>query len=181
MNTREAAVAELERRIGHTFADRELLERALTHSSVGKGARKVSDNERLEFLGDRVLNLIVAEHIVQALPEAPEGELAKLMNSLVNYHACARAARKAGLPDALRVDASATKVGARDNDRVLGDACEALIAALYRDAGLEGARQFVVTFWGGSWTTSTARPRIPRPGCRNGPWPRACRCPSTAP
>ena len=151
MNTREAAVAELERRIGHTFGDRELLERALTHSSVGKGARKVSDNERLEFLGDRVLNLVVAEHIVQALPDAPEGELAKLMNSLVNYHACARAARKAGLPDALRVDASATKVGARDNDRVLGDACEALIAALYIDGGLEAARAFFLKFWEGEF------------------------------
>lgn len=147
MNARADAVAELQRAIGHSFADPELLERALTHASVGKGARKVRDNERLEFLGDRVLNLIVAEHIVQELPDAPEGELAKLMNSLVNYHACARAARRAGLPAALRVDASATKVGARDNDRVLGDACEALIAALYRDAGLDAARAFVNTFW----------------------------------
>jgi len=147
MNTRELAVAELERRIGHAFSDRELLERALTHASVGKGAQKVFDNERLEFLGDRVLNLVVAEHIVQQLPEASEGDLSKLMARLVNYHACAEAARAAGLPDALRVDASATKVGARDNDRVLGDACEALIAALYRDAGLEAVRSFVLAFW----------------------------------
>ena len=146
--SRAGVIAALERRLGHVFEDRLLLERALTHASKLGLGRAVRHNEGLEFLGDRVLNLIVAEHIVQALPEAPEGELAKLMNSLVNYHACARAARKAGLPDALRVDASATKVGARDNDRVLGDACEALIAALYRDAGLEGARQFVVTFWG---------------------------------
>jgi ribonuclease-3 len=147
MNVRAAAVAALEERIGHEFEDRELLERALTHSSVGKGATKIRHNERLEFLGDRVLNLIIAEHIVHELPEATEGELSKLMARLVNYHACAEAARAAGLDAALRVDASATKVGVRKNDRVLGDACEALIAALYRDAGIEAARRFVMTFF----------------------------------
>jgi ribonuclease-3 len=147
VNARAAAVEALQARIGHAFADRELLERALTHSSVGQGAKKVRDNERLEFLGDRVLNLIVAEHIAEALPEASEGELSKLMASLVNYHACAEAARAAGLDAALRVDASATKVGVRQNDRVLGDACEALIAALYREGGLETARGFVITFF----------------------------------
>ena len=147
MNRRDAAVAELQGRIGHSFADRELLERALTHSSVGNGATKVRHNERLEFLGDRVLNLIVAEHLAQLQPEAREGVLSKLMNQLVNYQACAEVARAMGLPDALRVDASATKVGARDNDRVLGDACEALIAALYIDAGLEAARGFVLMAW----------------------------------
>lgn len=147
MNARVAAVAELERRVGYSFEDRELLEHALTHASVGKGAVKVRDNERLEFLGDRVLNLIVAEHIMEQRPELTEGELSKLMSRLVDYRACARAARLAGLPEALRVDASATRVGVRDNDRVLGDGCEALIAALYRDGGLPAARRFVMTFW----------------------------------
>jgi ribonuclease-3 len=162
MNTRDAAIAELEARIGHVFADRDLLEQALTHASVGKGAQKVSDNERMEFLGDRVLNLIVAEHIVQALPEAAEGELSKLMSRLVNYHACAEAARAAGLPDALRVDASATKVGARDNDRVLGDACEALIAALYREGGLDAARRFITSFWADKFAHLDAPVRDPK-------------------
>jgi len=147
MNARIAAVAELERRIGHSFADRALLERALTHGSVTKGSARIRDNERLEFLGDRVLNLAVAEQLMTLRPEATEGELSKLMNQLVNYRACADAARRAGLRDALRVDASATKIGARDNERVLGDACEALIAALYLDAGFPAARQFVVAFW----------------------------------
>jgi len=147
MNTRVVAIAELERRIGHSFADRDLLERALTHGSVTKGSAKIRDNERLEFLGDRVLNLAVAEQLMTLRPEATEGELSKLMNQLVNYRACADAARRAGLRDALRVDASATKIGARDNQRVLGDACEALIAALYLDAGFPAARQFVTTFW----------------------------------
>lgn len=147
MNTRIAAIAELERRIGHSFADRALLERALTHGSVSKGSAKIGDNERLEFLGDRVLNLAVAEQLMRLRPEASEGALSKLMNQLVNYHACADAARRAGLRDALRVDASASKIGARDNDRVLGDACEALIAALYLDAGFQAACDFVLAFW----------------------------------
>ncbi|HLZ77099.1 ribonuclease III [Phenylobacterium sp.] len=147
MNTRVAAIAELERRIGHSFADRELLERALTHGSVTKGSPKIADYQRLEFLGDRVLNLVVAEQLMRLQPEATEGALSKLMNQLVNYRACADAARRAGLRDALRVDASATKIGARDNERVLGDACEALIAALYLDAGFPAARDFILAFW----------------------------------
>lgn len=144
---RAEAIAELERRIGHGFADRDLLERALTHSSVGNGSAKARDNERLEFLGDRVLNLVMAETLIQEKPAAPEGELSRAMSQLVNYHACAVVAREAGLREALRFDASASKVGARDNDRVLGDACEALIAALYLDGGIEMARRFILEFW----------------------------------
>jgi ribonuclease-3 len=162
MNARVAAVAELERRLGHSFEDRELLERALTHGSVTKGSSRVRDNERLEFLGDRVLNLVVAERIMALKPDFPEGELSKLMNQLVNYHACAAAARRVGLPEALRVDASATKIGARDNDRVLGDACEALIAALYIDAGIGAARDFVLAFWGDAFETLDAPAKDPK-------------------
>jgi len=147
MNARTAAVAELERRIGHVFHDRELLERALTHSSVGDGAKSVRHNERLEFLGDRVLNLCAAERLMALDPDAREGEMSRLLASLVNYHACARAAKRAGLPDAMRFSASATKVGARKSEAVLGDACEALIAALYIDGGLECARAFFLEFW----------------------------------
>ena len=147
MNARETAVAELERRIGYRFQNRELLERALTHSSVGQGAKKVRDNERLEFLGDRVLNLIVAERLMEICPQATEGELSKLMGQFVNYHACAEVSREVGLPDALRLDASASKVGARKNDRILGDACEALICAIYLDGGYAAAEGFVHSAW----------------------------------
>lgn len=147
MNARAAAVEELERRIGHTFTDRDLLERALTHASVGEGAREVRHYERLEFLGDRVLNLVAAERLMALDPDAREGEMSRRLAALVNYHACARAAERAGLPAALRLSASATKVGARKSDAVLGDACEALIAALYIDAGLERARAFFEKFW----------------------------------
>jgi len=146
MNSRTEAVEELERRIGYRFNDRDLLERALTHSSVGEGAREVRHNERLEFLGDRVLNLCAAERLMALYP-VREGEMSRLLASLVNYHACARIARKVGLPDAMRLSASATKVGARKSDAVIGDACEALIAALYLDGGLEAARAYFLTFW----------------------------------
>lgn len=147
MSRRAAAVAELESRIGHSFTDRELLERALTHASVGDGAVKVRHYERLEFLGDRVLNLLAAERLMALNTDAREGEMSRLMAALVNYHACARVARRCGLPDALRLSASASKVGARNSDTVLGDACEALIGALYIDDGLEAARAFFLKFW----------------------------------
>ncbi|MBJ7411757.1 MAG: ribonuclease III [Phenylobacterium sp.] len=147
MNARVAAVEDLESRIGHTFTDRDLLERALTHASVGDGAREVRHNERLEFLGDRVLNLCAAERLMALDPDSREGEMSRRLAALVNYHACARAAERAGLPAALRLSASATKVGARKSDAVLGDACEALIAALYIDGGLETAKAFFEKFW----------------------------------
>ncbi len=147
MNTRQAAIAELEHRIGHTFTDRDLLERALTHASVGDGSRKVRHNERLEFLGDRVLNLCAAERLMALDAEAREGEMSPRLANLVNYHACARAARRAGLGEALRLSASATKMGARQSDSVLGDACEAIIAALYIDSGLDTAKAFFAQFW----------------------------------
>ena len=147
MNGRAAAVEALQARIGHFFADRDLLERALTHSSVGDGAKEVRHNERLEFLGDRVLNLCAAERLMALFPDVREGEMSRLLAGLVNYHACARIARRIGLQEALRLSASATKVGARRSDAVLGDACEALIAALYIDGGLEAARAFFLNTW----------------------------------
>ena len=145
MNTREAAVAELERRIGHDFADRDLFERALTHASVGDGARKVRHNERLEFLGDRVLGLLAAERLLALDPDSREGILSPLLAGLVNGKACARVARRIGLGPALLIGGSGGKI--RDNDTVLGDACEALMAALYIDGGLECARAFFLKFW----------------------------------
>lgn len=147
MNTRIAAIEELERRIGYNFRDRDLLERALTHASVGDGAREVRHNERLEFLGDRVLNLCAAERLMALDPDSREGAMSQRLANLVNYHACARAAHRAGLPDAMRLSASATKVGARKSDAVLGDACEALMAALYIDGGLDTAKAFFLKFW----------------------------------
>jgi ribonuclease-3 len=91
-------------------------------------------------------------------PDYAEGELSKAMSELVDYRSCAEVARDVGLPDAMRFDASATKVGARRNERVLGDACEALIAALYLDGGLTAARSFVLTFWAPQFERDLHRP-----------------------
>ncbi|HEV7386534.1 MAG TPA: ribonuclease III [Phenylobacterium sp.] len=147
MNTRLGAIAELERRIGYSFSDRDLLERALTHASVGEAGAKLRHNERLEFLGDRVLNLIVADELIGRMPEAAEGDLTRAYHQLVNYQACAVVARAIGLGEALRLGGGAAKLGMRDNEKVLGDACEALIAALYIDGGMPAAHSFVVAFW----------------------------------
>ncbi len=144
---RAEALAELEHRVGHAFADRDLLDQALTHASVGERYPAAGHNERLEFLGDRVLNLVIAEELVRRMPKADEGELSRIFHQLVNYQACAVVARAAGVPDALRLGGGASKAGMRESERVLGDACEALIAALYLDAGLDAARGFILRLW----------------------------------
>jgi ribonuclease-3 len=147
MNARAQAIEALEARIGHRFADRDLLERALTHASVGDRRPSAGHNERLEFLGDRVLNLIVAEALIERMPEAPEGEMTKVFHTLVTAKACAGVARGIGLGEALRLGGGAASNGMRKNERVLGDACEALIAAIYLDGGMEIAKRFVLGFW----------------------------------
>lgn len=148
MNARTQAITDLELNLGYRFKDRDLLEKALTHASVGDGgAKKTDDNEVLEFLGDRVLGLIIAEALVDRHPSATEGELAPRLNGLVSRETCARIARHLNVGPALRMSASATKIGARDKGSVLAGACEALIAAVYVDAGLEQARQVFLPLW----------------------------------
>jgi ribonuclease-3 len=153
---RKAAIAALEQSLGHTFADRELLERALTHSSAGEGARHVRHNERLEFLGDRVLNLMAAERLMQLYPEAREGELTKRMHALISGEACARVAGRIGLSEALRLSGGESRRGGRANATILGDACEALLAALYRDAGLEATREVFGRIWAEEFDSAEA-------------------------
>ncbi len=149
-----AAVAELERRLGHAFADRALLERALTHASVGDGSRRVNHNEQLEFLGDRVLGLVAAEALTAHEPTWREGELTRRHAALVSGKTCAHVARELGLPAALRLAGSASKQGARENDRILGDAMEALMAAVYLDGGLEAARAAFRHAWADTLTAA---------------------------
>jgi ribonuclease III len=147
MNTRATAVHALEARIGYTFQDRDLLERAMTHASTGEGARKTANNEVLEFVGDRVLGLLVAEALARRYPDASEGRLAPIYNGLVSRETCARVARAIDLGDALRMSASATKMGARNRTSVLAGGCEALIAAVYKDGGLEKTREVFTALW----------------------------------
>ena len=146
-NARAEAVEALQGRLGHSFIDPGLLERALTHASVGQTADRVRHNERMEFLGDRVLGLCMAELLLERLPTAPEGELSKRLNVLVSGQTCAEVARALGVGPALRMAGGETRSGLRDNDTVLGDACEALIAAVYLDAGLPVAAAMVRRLW----------------------------------
>ena len=151
MNRRQVAVAELEGRIGHVFHDRELLERALTHASVGEGApvgvHGPRDNERLEFLGDRVLGLLVAERLSRQYPTADEGELSSSLHALVDKGACARVGDALGVGAALRLSPGETKTGGRRKAGVIADAVEAILAAVYLDGGLEAARAVFDRAW----------------------------------
>ena len=145
MNRRAAAVTDLESRIGHVFKDRALIERALTHASAVQGRRGVLDNERLEFLGDRVLGLVIAEALAGADSLANEGDLSKRLHVLVDRGTCAEVAQQIGLGAAIRVPGG--EPHARQNETILADACEALIAAVYLELGYEGARQVVLRLW----------------------------------
>lgn len=147
MDRRVAAVADLEKRLGHVFTDRGLLERALTHVSAGQGARAVPHNETLEFLGDRVLGLLAAEALIANNPDWREGELSRGQVALVSGRTCAQVARAMDVGGALRLAGSTTVQGGRDNERILGDAMEALIAAVYLDGGLEAARSVFHLAW----------------------------------
>jgi ribonuclease-3 len=147
MDRRAAAIAELEGRLGYAFTDRDLLERALTHASVGSGSRKVAHNERLEFLGDRVLALVVAEALLSRDPAAEAGPLSKRLHLLVAAEACAEIGQTLGLGAALRLDGGETRRGARGQKRFLADGCEALIGAIYLEAGLDTARERILSLW----------------------------------
>ena len=162
-NARAAAVEALQARLGHIFEDSQLLEEALTHSSVGDGARHAYDNERLEFIGDRVLGLLAAEHLMAMDPGAREGDLAPRLNTLVSRAACAKVARRMELGPALRLSGAETKAGGRDKDSILAGGCEAIMAALYRDGGLDAARRVFVTFWNDDFGDVTeVRPKDPK-------------------
>ncbi|WP_333824387.1 ribonuclease III [Pinisolibacter sp.] len=135
----------LEARIGHRFADRTLLARALTHTSaVGNAA---ASYQRLEFLGDRVLALTVAGMVYRAFPQADEGELARRLNALVKRETCAEVARELQLGEAVRLGSGEAQSGGRAKSAILGDIAEALIAAIHLDAGFEVASAFVERHW----------------------------------
>ena len=136
----------LESRIGHAFQRPELLVRAVTHSSMSSATR--DDNQRLEFLGDRVLGLVMAEALLAGDPGATEGQLAPRYNALVRKEACADVARQIDLGDVLKLGRSEMISGGRRKLALLGDAMEALIAAVYLDAGFDTARAMILRLWG---------------------------------
>ncbi len=133
-----------EQQLGHSFADPQLLARALTHSSAASGPRS---NQRLEFLGDRVLGCAVAAMLYGAHEEA-EGRLTSRLHALVEGPANAEVARRLGVPDWLVMEPSARAKGLHLSDNALGDAAEALVAALFLDGGWPVAEEFVRREWG---------------------------------
>ncbi|WP_145104684.1 ribonuclease III [Cereibacter sediminicola] len=135
-----------EGRIGHAFREPDLLLRAVTHASLSSATRP--DNQRLEFLGDRVLGLVMAEALLAADRAATEGQLAPRFNALVRKETCAAVAREVGLGDVLKLGRSEMLSGGRRKEALLGDALEAVIAAVYLDAGFEAARRLVLGLWG---------------------------------
>ena len=135
-----------ETRIGHAFATPSLLIEALTHSSLSSPTRP--DNQRLEFLGDRVLGLVIAEALLAADRQAAEGRLAPRFNALVRKETCAEIAREVDLGAALKLGRSEMMSGGRRKQALLGDAMEAVIAAVYLDAGFAAARDMVLRLWG---------------------------------
>jgi ribonuclease-3 len=157
--TGEALVETIRQRTGHRFGDARLLQTALTHSSAVKAA---ANNERLEFLGDRVLGLVVAEMLFQRFPHAREGELAPRFNALVEARACSEVGAELGLDSLIRGAAAlkAHKGGVPRN--YLSDAVEALIAAIFLDGGFEAVRAFILRYWGPRADMVVEKPRNPK-------------------
>jgi ribonuclease III len=141
------ALAALEQALGHRFRDSQLLVQATTHSAAGHGRADAIDNERLEFLGDRVLGLVVAQLLMERFPKATEGELGPRHATLVRREALAEVAGTIDLGSYLVLAAADAAGGSRNHPKFLADACEAVIAALYLDGGLEAAQSFITKQW----------------------------------
>ena len=140
------AIRSFEQRLGYEFSNLSLLVEALTHSSIASDFRK--DNQRLEFLGDRVLGLVMAEALLEIDQTAPEGTLAPRFNALVRKETCAEVARQIELGGVLKIGRSEMLSGGRRKDALLGDGMEAVIAAIYKDGGFEIAKTIIIKLWG---------------------------------
>jgi len=132
----------LSEKLGYRFQDEALLKRALTHA----GANSARSNERLEFLGDRVLALVVSETLYLRYPDEDEGALTRRVHTLVRWEACAKVGEQIGLWDHLVLTRSEA-AGGRARGPIVGSACEAVIAALYLDGGMAAARAFIEHWW----------------------------------
>ena len=137
--------------------DIELYNRALTHGSTGQ-----PDYQRLEFLGDRILGLVISEMLYRRYPDEAEGRLSHRLNALVAGSTCAEIARQINLNSYIRLGKQARDDGAQQSDNVLGDAMEAIIGALYLDQGLEAARDFIERLWGTMIETAQGAPKHPK-------------------
>jgi len=155
--TTAATAAWLEALLKEAPGNAALYTRALTHGSAS------ADNyERLEFLGDRVLGMIVSEWLFRLFPTEKEGQLSRRLNTLVTGSICAEIAREIGLPPHIVLGKQARDDGAIDSDNVLGDVMEAVIGALYIDKGMEAARTLIHRLWNSRITGTAAAPKHPK-------------------
>ena len=138
-------------------ANKELYVRALTHGSTGK-----PDYQRLEFLGDRILGLVISDMLYHRYSDEAEGRLSHRLNALVSGSTCAVIAREIGLPPHIRLGKQARDDGAQQSDNVLGDVMEAIIGAAYLDHGLESARSLIERLWGPLIETANGAPKHPK-------------------
>ncbi len=139
----------LEERIGYKFADQAMLERALTHISALSGGpqNRSSSYQRLEFLGDHVLGLVISDMLYRAFPKANEGELSRRLADLVRKETCAEVAKAMDLGPALKLGSSESHAGGRLRSTILADVCEALIGAVFLDGGYPAAEGLITRFW----------------------------------
>jgi ribonuclease III len=151
-----AALAE---RLGYGFKDKSLLRHALTHSSL---ARAQADYQRLEFLGDRVLALVIAEELYRQNPSLREGSMANMHSNLVRGGVCGDVGRSLGLGDYIAVGQSELRKGINLNNSVVGDVVEALIGGIYMDGGLEAARAFILQNWAKRLAEGTSVSKDPK-------------------
>jgi ribonuclease-3 len=147
MSRKASGKSELILRIGYNFADETLLDRALTHISALSGKGRSGSYQRLEFLGDRVLGLVISEMLFRAYPRADEGELSKRLAELVRRETCADVARAMNLGDSLRLGHSESNAGGRRRSAILADVCESLIGAVFLDGGYSAAASLIERFW----------------------------------
>jgi ribonuclease-3 len=153
----------LEERIGYRFADASLLDSALSHISALKGARnRVGSYQRLEFLGDHVLGLVISDMLFRAFPRADEGELSRRLADLVRKETCAEIARAIDLGAAIRLGASEANAGARTRPAILADVCEALIGAVYLAGGFAAAEALIGRLWQVRMKTKAEPARDPK-------------------
>lgn len=145
---RAAAASALEKTIGYRFKDRDLLDRSLTHISALAGGSRANSYQRLEFLGDHVLGLIISDMLFRAFPKADEGELSRRLADLVRRESCADVARAIALGEALRLGSSESNAGGRTRTAILADVCEALVGGVYLDGGYDAAAKLVEKLWG---------------------------------
>lgn len=148
----------LENKLGYTFTNQLLLDQALTHRSVSADDPSRADNERMEFLGDAVLQLVITDAIYGDYPDLAEGQLAKTRSALVSRPTLSELARGLDLGRYMQLAPGEERTGGRSKDSIIGDALEAILGAIYLDGGLDGARQVILRLWGDRIATKAKSP-----------------------